>query len=207
MTRGELRRQEIVDAAFDLFAEQGYHATGIADIAKRLRMSHGTFYRYFESKRDILDHVVEEVTRRIGTALVAENAPGRAETLAEYREQVRRIVRSLSAVVDADPRIARVLLLEATGIDDELTAHVLGLLDSLTETTRRYLDNGVERGFLRSDLDTQATARALNGLILAGVVGAIRADRDALDRDRIVDAGVRLMFDGIAAAGVRSEEA
>src|SRR5581483_1391867 len=44
--KAELRR-EIIDAAFTCFAENGYHATGIADIAARLGIGHGTFYRYF----------------------------------------------------------------------------------------------------------------------------------------------------------------
>ena len=61
--RHELR-EEIVDAAFAEFAERGYHDTGIADIARRLGIGHGTFYRYFENKRDILDHVVTRLMPR-----------------------------------------------------------------------------------------------------------------------------------------------
>ena len=56
--KAELRR-EIVAASFDCFAERGYHATGIADIAARLGIGHGTFYRYFENKRDLLVKVIE----------------------------------------------------------------------------------------------------------------------------------------------------
>lgn len=47
----EVRRQEILDTAMELFAEKGYEATSMADIAKRLGVVQGLCYRYFDSKR------------------------------------------------------------------------------------------------------------------------------------------------------------
>ncbi|MFT8181107.1 TetR/AcrR family transcriptional regulator, partial [Mycobacteroides chelonae] len=64
-------RQEILDAAFACFSEQGYHATGVADIAGRIGIGHGTFYRYFKSKRDIIEHVIDDVTEQIFQAIGA----------------------------------------------------------------------------------------------------------------------------------------
>jgi AcrR family transcriptional regulator len=191
--RAEQRRQEILEATLDLFAEQGYHNTGVADIASRLRMSHGTFYRYFESKRDILDHVVHELTGRIAAAVAAENAPGHAGSLEQYREQVERIARALLKVVHDDPRIARLLLLEATGIDHDLTGRILDLLDTFRSLTAEYLRHGVDAGFLRSDLDVTETARALNGMVYAGALEAVRAGPVG---DRYLEAAIALMFDG-----------
>jgi AcrR family transcriptional regulator len=197
--RAEQRRREILDAALELFAEQGYHATGVADIAARLRMSHGTFYRYFESKRDILDHVVAELTRRIADAVAAENAPGTAATLDEYRGQVRMIASLLLAVVHEDPRIARVLLFEATGIDRELTARILDLLDGLRSLTAEYLRHGIDAGFLRADLEPLETARALNGMVYAGALRTVQGDEVSANPAEYVDAAMRLMFDGVSA--------
>jgi AcrR family transcriptional regulator len=196
--RAERRRAEILAAALELFAERGYHATGVADIASRLRMSHGTFYRYFASKRDILDHIVDGLVGRIAEALAASNGVGTATTLEGYREQVRRIAEALVAVVHEDPRIAQVLLFEATGIDEELTARILEQIDQLRSLTAAYLRHGVEAGYLRADLDVIETARALNGIVYAGALDAIRSrDPDRAPPD--VTAALRLMFDGIGA--------
>lgn len=74
-------RQEILDSAFACFAEQGYHATGVADIAGRIGIGHGTFYRYFKSKRDIIEHVIDDVTGQIFEAIGAENAAASPTTL------------------------------------------------------------------------------------------------------------------------------
>jgi AcrR family transcriptional regulator len=56
----EERRQELIDAAEQLFLEKGYGQTAISDIVKKLKVAQGTFYYYFQSKDDILDAVVEK---------------------------------------------------------------------------------------------------------------------------------------------------
>src|SRR5690349_6962723 len=84
-------RQQIIDTAFACFADKGYHATGIADIATALGIGHGTFYRYFENKRDIIDHVIDDLAARIIDALGTENAPDAATSLDDYRHQLDRI--------------------------------------------------------------------------------------------------------------------
>jgi AcrR family transcriptional regulator len=195
----EALRAEIIDAAFAEFAERGYHQTGIADIARRLGIGHGTFYNHFSNKREILEHVVDEVVDKITGALEAENAPEAATTLEEYREQANRIAAALTAIIDADPRVARMLLLEATSIDSEMTARLLGLLEEGGRISTGYLRNGVDRGFLRGDLDVEVTADAVVGMILAAALRSLRTPLDLEDRVRFNEGIIRLLVDGIAA--------
>ncbi|GAA5054304.1 TetR/AcrR family transcriptional regulator [Nocardia callitridis] len=199
-TRAERRkaelRQEIIDTAFVCFAEKGYHATGIADIAGQLGIGHGTFYRYFSNKRDIIDHVIDDLAARIVAALGLENAPDAAATLDEYRAQVDRIGSALTEILVTDRRIAQLLLFHATGIDDELTARLYGLLDTADALTAGYLDHGVELGYLRADLDTMNTARAVTGMLLAGVVHGLR-EPDEQSVTALNQAIRRLLIDGV----------
>lgn len=51
--RGSKRREQIIDAAFRLFAEQGYHGTTVGDICDDLGVGKGVFYWYFESKESL----------------------------------------------------------------------------------------------------------------------------------------------------------
>ena len=53
------RKQLIMETALKLFAEKGYHATSISQIAKRAKISKGLTYNYFESKKEILDELIE----------------------------------------------------------------------------------------------------------------------------------------------------
>lgn len=197
--KAELRR-EIIDAAFDCFAERGYHATGIADIAAALGIGHGTFYRYFENKRDIIEHVIDDLVGRVIGALVTENAPDAANTLDEYRAQVERIADALPRIFFDDPRVPRLLLFEATGVDADLTQRMYALLDSSIALTAAYLEHGVECGYLRADLDVANTAQAINGMMLASAIHGLRTGDAAAGR-ALNTSIQRLMFDGIGRSG------
>jgi AcrR family transcriptional regulator len=199
-TRAERRkaelRQEIIDTAFVCFAEKGYHATGIADIAGQLGIGHGTFYRYFSNKRDIIDHVIDDLAARIIAALGTENAPDAAASLDEYRAQIDRIGVALTEILLADRRVAQLLLFHAPGIDDKLTQRLYGLLDTADALTAGYLDHGVEQGYLRADLDTMNTARAVTGMLIAGIVYSLR-EPDEASIAGLTQAIRRLLVDGV----------
>ena len=194
--KAELRR-EIIDAAFALFTEQGYHATGIADIAARLGIGHGTFYRYFENKRDIVEHVIDDLIQRILDTLSAENAPEAVDTLDDYRAQSQRIGEALGHIILEDPRIARMLLLEAPGIDTAMGRRILEFHALAATLTAGYLEHGVRSGYLREDLDIDGTAKAINGMILGSALSAV-ANPDPADQRRLSAAIRRVMYDGIA---------
>jgi len=193
----ELRR-DIIETAFACFAEKGYHATGIADIAARLSIGHGTFYRYFENKRDIVDHVINELIERIIAALQEENAPEAADTLADYRAQTERIGEALGRIFLEDPRVPRMLLLEAPGIDPAMGERILDFFQLAATLTAAYLEHGVELGYLRADLDVDGTAQAINGMILGSALAAVR-NPDPDDQRRLSAAIRTVMYDGIAA--------
>lgn len=54
----ERRRQEILFAGLELFVTKGYAATKIADIAKKVGMSTGLLFHYFESKEKLYEELV-----------------------------------------------------------------------------------------------------------------------------------------------------
>src|ERR1700761_2953668 len=95
--RKEETRREILDAALGCFSEVGYHETAISDIAGRVGIAQGTFYRYFQSKRDIVDEVLTDLMTRIATAMAAI-PPETPSTLDDYRNQADVITEALTGV-------------------------------------------------------------------------------------------------------------
>ena len=51
----EARRQQVLDAALECFARQGFHQTTIQDICREAELSPGAVYRYFASKEEIIE--------------------------------------------------------------------------------------------------------------------------------------------------------
>jgi len=190
------RREEILTAAEKVFAERGYHAANIADIAAELGMGHGTFYRYFGNKRDIAVHVVDRVVERIAS-VVADEDPYASSTLVEYRAQVVRIGHALFDVFAQNEHLAQLFFYEATSVDAEITGRVNRALDVFAGYTAQYLANGARLGFLRQGIDVEVTAAAINGMIFEGARRLAAADDLLASRERWVQAVTALMFDGI----------
>lgn len=189
-------REEIIDAAIEVFAESGYHEAGVADIAKKVGIGHSTFYRHFENKRAILDEVINTVIMRATAALAAENAPQAADTLNAYRDQVARIAAALAGITN-DLNVVRLILVEAASIDTDLRERVDALFDFAVTVTAGYYEHGRDRGYLRADLDTTATARAVVGMILGLAMMGLNPALDTDVRAASVAAATRLMLDGI----------
>lgn len=71
--RGARTRQQLLDAALEQFAERGFHATMVDDIARGAGVSRATLYQYFDSREQIVTELLEEcgaalmrVVRRVG---------------------------------------------------------------------------------------------------------------------------------------------
>lgn len=62
-------RQQIIDAAFELFAKQGYTTTSISSVARKAEISKGLIYHYFDSKETILSAIFDQLVD-IGNAVL-----------------------------------------------------------------------------------------------------------------------------------------
>lgn len=56
-------RKQIIDAAFELFANEGYTQTSIAAVAKKAGISKGLIYHYFDSKEAILEAIFDQLVQ------------------------------------------------------------------------------------------------------------------------------------------------
>ncbi|HEY8755865.1 MAG TPA: TetR/AcrR family transcriptional regulator [Candidatus Dormibacteraeota bacterium] len=72
--RGERTRSRLVAAGEEVFGRRGYHDASIAEITQAAGVAQGTFYLYFESKRDLLRAVVEERGHELRATLARSTA-------------------------------------------------------------------------------------------------------------------------------------
>src|SRR5882672_123658 len=80
------KRDAILRAAIDVFAERGYFNAQVADVARAAGVAAGTVYLYFQSKDDLLVSIFEKTMRE---ALAEGRAA--AANLDEPRERLRRL--------------------------------------------------------------------------------------------------------------------
>jgi AcrR family transcriptional regulator len=97
-------RERLVIAAVDLFTEQGYDATTVAQIAERAGVTKSTFFRYFPDKRELLMAGQETLSRLLAEGIA--EAPGNASPLEAVAAGLVRAASAMGAMHrDLAPRL------------------------------------------------------------------------------------------------------
>lgn len=110
--KGELRRQQLLDAAADCFRRYGFHGTSIARIREASGMSPGHIYHYFSGKEAMVEAIAERHADEMAGLLDAlETDRGGGSVLDRLDRHVLRLVEH----VTASPRTALMLELAAEG--------------------------------------------------------------------------------------------
>jgi AcrR family transcriptional regulator len=167
-------RETIVDVAFKLFAERGFDATTIADIAAAADIAPRTFFGYFATKEDVVTHDFGDI-RASMRARLRDREPGETAI-----DALRAWVAELMKTVDfADPRerCRQQLLHESEALrahDRHLRAGVEDLLaESIAE------DLGEDTDSLRARMVAAATIAAFERIQeLYGKKGAVKRRPD-----------------------------
>ncbi|TGL73288.1 TetR/AcrR family transcriptional regulator [Leptospira yasudae] len=192
----QARREEILDAALDIFSVKGYHAAGIADIAGKLDIGHGTCYRYFKNKLDILHALLDRVQNGL-SEVISRQSPDKSNSLEEYRSQIGEIGVGLFELFGKDTRIGQVFFFETQGIDETVTVKTRKIYELSARVTELYLINGVKKGFLRKNLDTDIASKAINSMMFEGIRQSISRKSNRDYASRWMQAVPDLMLDGM----------
>lgn len=164
------RKRALVEAASQLFKQQGYEAAKIGEIAERAEVSVGTFYNYFPGKADLLLAIVslevEEVLHQ-GEAVLKEphhSAPDAICRLASiYYDHAlvyltKEMWRTAMALAIQHPETP--FSHRYRRLDSDLTKQVIQLVDALQS-----------QSLLRSEINPNAFGEvlflSLNGLFMA----------------------------------------
>jgi AcrR family transcriptional regulator len=162
-------RQRLIGAAFDIFVNIGYHGIRISDITDYAGLGKGTFYLYFESKRDLLLACLQSVIETVEA--------GSAAYAAEDLDYFPRMARRMSAGVDPAGRwrnIDTFLRVSVDSTDEEVSTGARRVHALILERGRVEFEEAMRAGVVRHvDL-------ALAGQTIAGVteVLAWRLKRD-----------------------------
>lgn len=187
----DTRRAQILSAARDVFARKGYHRSGVADIIEAVGVARGTFYNYFDGKREAFDAVVEVMMSEVVSVVRPIDVTTDIPT--QVRANLDRLVR---AVMSED--VVRVLFSEAVGIDDEGDAVLRRFYRDVLARIERALTMGQALGVVR-DGDVGLLARCVLGVIKEPVLQATLFGED-VDVDALVAELIALLSGGLLVA-------
>jgi AcrR family transcriptional regulator len=157
--RKESRPAELLEAALDLFAEKGYAATRLDDVAQRAGVSKGTLYLYFDSKENLFKAVVRQglVPALVEAEKLVDEFDGSAADL------FRQIVLGWWQLI-GDSRLSaipKIMISEARNFPEIADFYYEEVIERGTRLFVRALDRGVATGEFRN-VDVRYATRVLS---------------------------------------------
>ena len=181
--RGEERKahryEQILAAAFEVFAAHGYEATRIDEVARRARIAKGTIYLYFRDKEHLFRAMVRSLlTRRFDA--VAGSFQGTAEQL--LRELQSRMY---SQVVKNEKvrSIVRLLIAEGGRFPQLVEIYHREIIAPGMKAVRQALQQGIASGEFRQTAAVEFPQLLAAPGVLAIVWRLLHGERHRLDLD------------------------
>jgi AcrR family transcriptional regulator len=191
----EFRTAELLEAARKVFAEKGFHASTVEDIATAASVSKGTVYLYYKSKQDIywaaLKHGLIELHSEIQARLASEEAP---------ENKIRAFIEIKIQYFEANRDFFRIYFSElGSGFThpDKMPHYIEEMYLEQAHTLEAVLRRGIQCGAIReirADTAAVAISDLIRGIIVQRVLGWSKKDVES-DINFVID----LVWRGIAA--------
>ena len=188
------RRTHLVQLAGELFAEKGFRATTVRQIADAAGILSGSLYHHFDSKESIGDEIL--------TGFLDDVLAGYRSAVSETddpRTAIELIVRSSTATLSRHRAALTMLQNDWSYFSAQPRfAYLRKAMREIEQTWITQLEKGRQTGQFRADLDTRLTYRLLRDILWIPTSWR-QAGGGGWTTDQIVDGFLRLLFDGITA--------
>ncbi len=195
--RKDARPQEILEAALAVFAQRGFAATRMEDIAARAGVTKGTIYLYFDSKEEVFKSLVRHT---IGGTLnqVVENA---AAYKGSARDLLVLVLRTIGTFLRNSDRVVlpKIILAESGNFPElvrfyrfEIIEKGLGLLTSIVR-------HGIAQGEFRDIAPEHAARLCVAPLLLGALWRTTFApfDPEPYDIEALVETHIDVLLRGL----------
>jgi AcrR family transcriptional regulator len=152
-------RKQVLAAAVDLFAANGYDGTSVQQIVERAGVTKGALYHYFTAKEDIL--------LEIYTTVFDEQMAALDDIIAMNREPewtLREIIHSLIGVTAANVKVSAVFSREATRMDQTRWAALQDRWRGYQESVRAVIRRGQSDGSFATVASPEMASWAIFGV-------------------------------------------
>lgn len=183
----EKKRQDIVDAALELFATRAFHEVRLEDVAAAAKVGKGTVYIYFKSKEHLYGSLISEGFGQLVEQLRASLADDEEPPWDALKKIIREVVRFSVA----HPHVYR--LMRMGGPEDHTEAALTATRKELGKLVEGVIRRGVRRGEM-TDPHPELTAHFVPACVRAST---LYGPRD-ISEDVLVNHILRVLGQGLA---------
>lgn len=150
-----VRRNEILDAAEQLFVTKGFDKTSTNDILERVGIARGTLYYHFGSKEEILDAIIERMSETL-----VKRAAGVA---AQKGKPVLERLTEMMLALNVDSELGHEIMAQVHKPQNALMHQKMqeGLLAGITPLITGLIEEGIAQGLCQTDYPAQAAEMML----------------------------------------------
>jgi len=194
--RKEDRPQEITAAALQAFAEKGYAATRVEEVAKRAGVSKGLMYLYFKTKEDLFKAVVKSVVVRRVDQLIGSIE----STDLSSEDFIRGPLSSFLKQVPGSPVaiVIRLLIAEGPRHPDLVDYYYDNVVAKGLAAITGFVTRGVDRGEFRKSVITELPQLFLAPVMLSIIWSILFKSRE-LDTDKLIETQIEMLLTHIKA--------
>jgi AcrR family transcriptional regulator len=188
--RGSQRREQLLESAARLFAEESYHGTAVGDICDELGVGKGVFYWYFPSKEAVFSELLQESLLQLRRAQEA--------AIATVGDPIGRIEQGIRASIDffrANPSVLEVIRIAARY--EEFQGLVQKGQEIVVADVAGHIKEGMAAGTIRHG-DPELMAHGILGAIFHFVEIYFELDSSG-DRPQLADEAVAFCLRGLLA--------
>ncbi len=192
----ETRRQQLLEAAIKVFARHGYRTASIDDIIKEADVARGTFYLYFEGKKEVFLAVIDYYFDKL-QALFQEFSKMES-TPKNFRQHIRKTLLTWLGFFSQNRELAKIMFREANSIDESFERRWLELGDAVRAELSESMKALQKAGCFRKNISPEAVCLFISGMFHEAVCGYIlRTEKP--DLNWLVDQWIQFELYGLVA--------
>ncbi|MDD5170934.1 MAG: TetR/AcrR family transcriptional regulator [Syntrophales bacterium] len=158
----EVRREQIRQATFNIFANHGVKGLTISAIAEEVGVSEANIYRHFKNKKEIIVYAVEG----IGRGLQQNLANIKKMKMTEPVEQLKRLFTLHLEYIEANKGIPNLVFSEELHKGDpDLRNKLLNAINAYAQEIELFIKQGQEEGSINKEIDTRAFSFIMIGMV------------------------------------------
>ena len=184
-----MTRDDILDAAAQVFRQKGFHGASMADIAESVQLQKASLYHHVSSKQEILLALLDRALD-----MLFEQVDIVAKQPLPADEKLRQMVQVYLRLLAENSDLSSVLLFEHRSLEPAQHARHIPNRDRFESLWRNVLEDGVRKGLFNSS-DIALVTRALMG-ILNWTLTWYRPEGN-LTIDQIADQYTNLLLNGL----------
>lgn len=184
----EKRRGDILEAAKRLFAERGFHATRMSDVAAAAGVSHGTIFWHFGSKEELFHELMDEEERALRLHIDEAVGDGTGNMF-------RRSVLATFEFFESDRDAVRLLFRDPLVLGERFDRHLGGIYEGFIDDIEKSISDAQRAGQV-IDAPARVIAFSVAALISGLALRRLVTD-DGLPASEVADLVVTMILDGL----------